>query len=153
MDKTHAQSIDLERSLDTAIISSNGDSLEKGPSSSDSFVHSSVAVPSRLARWNARIEKLGGLEVRGIARVPPEERHESSILGYARMAMLWFSMNVTVINFALGLLGPLVLNLGFVDSVMMLMFGSLVGSAVVAYMSIWGAQSGNRTMVCSHPAP
>ena len=152
MDKANAQSIDLERSLDAAVIFPNGNSLEKIPSSSDSSVHYPVTVPSRLAQWNARIERLGGLEVRGIARVPPEERHESSVLGYARMAMLWFSMNVTVLNCAVGLLGPLVLNLGFVDSVMMQMFGSLVGSAVVAYMSIWGAQSGNRTMVCSHSA-
>ena len=148
MDKTYAQSADLEKSMEAAVISPKSNSLEKGPSSSEYFVPSSVAVPSRLARWNTRIESLDGLEARGIARVPPEERQESSILGYAQMAILWFSMNMTVINLTVGLLGPLVLNLGFVDSVVTGMFGSLVGTAVPAYMSLWGAQSGNRTMVC-----
>ena len=148
MDKTNAQSIDLEKSMEAAVISAEDKPLEKCSTSSESFIHSSVAVSSRLARWNTWIEGLDGFEARGIARVPPEERYESSILGYAKMVVLWFSMNVTAMALALGFLGPLVLNLGFVDTVMTAVFGSLVGTVAVAYMSIWGAQSGHRTMVC-----
>lgn len=74
-------------------------------------------------------------------------------MGYAQMAILWFSANVTANNLAVGLLGPLVFELGFLDSAMMATFGSLIGSIPTAYMSIWGAQSGNRTMVGTFTAP
>ena len=147
MEKPNAQSIDLEKSIDTSVISPIGASLEKRTPSTESVAVFPLPVPNRLARWNARIENLAGLEARGIARVPPDERHESSVLGYAQMAMLWFSTNITANNLAVGLLGPLVFGLGFVDSVMMATFGSFLGAASTAYMSIWGAQSGNRTMV------
>ncbi len=106
-----------------------------------------VHFPPTIARWNAKIESLAGLEARGITRVLPEERHAGSLLGYLQIAALWFSANITANNLAVGLLGPLVFNLGFVDSAMCAVFGALVGSLPTAYMSIWGAQSGNRTMV------
>ena len=147
MDSPTAPSIDLERSLKVPSDSAKDHSLAEGKRSSESFVVSPVPEPSRLARWNARIEGLAGFEARGIARVPPEERQEGSIRGYAQMDLMWVSANVTANNLAIGLLGPLVFDLGFVDSVMMATFGALLGSAGTAYMSIWGAQSGNRTMV------
>lgn len=106
-----------------------------------------ITVPTKFQRWNARIEGLAGLEARGIMRVLPAERHAPSKLGYAQMAVVWFGANVVANNLAVGMLGPLLFNLGFVDSAMMATFGSFVGSIPTAYMSIWGAQSGNRTMV------
>ena len=151
MDQPNAQPIDLEKFIEPAVIPPESTSPEKHTNSSEQSVVSPMPVPGRLARWNARIEGLAGLEARGIARVPPDERHQGSFLGYAQMAMLWFSANVTANNLAVGLLGPLVFDLGFVDSVMMATFGALLGSAGAAYMSIWGAQSGNRTMVCWGP--
>ena len=78
----------------------------------------------------------------------PEERHGSSLSKDFQMGLLWFSANMTANILAVGFLGPLVFTLGFVDSAMCAVFGSLLGSVVAAYMSIWGAQSGNRTMVC-----
>ncbi|KAL9595592.1 MAG: hypothetical protein Q9219_006356 [cf. Caloplaca sp. 3 TL-2023] len=106
-----------------------------------------IPIPPKLSKWNQRIENLAGLEARGITRVLPEERHEASLLGYAQMAILWFSANVSANNLAVGMLGPLLFELGFLDSAMCSVFGILVGSLATAYMSIWGAQSGNRTMV------
>lgn len=152
--------------MDNAIVHSNADqdvekqaedsvttnrrknSIEKHTLSSVSDVVPSVLVPGKIAQWNTKIESLAGLEARGIARVPREERHKDSALNYAQMAILWFSVNVTANNLAIGLLGPLLFNLGFIDSAMMATFGCLLGSTPTAYMSIWGAQSGNRTMVC-----
>ena len=148
MKKTDAHSIDLEKSTEAQVITLEESSLDKGTLPPESFAVSSELVPGRLARWNTRIENLAGLEARGIARVPPEERHQSSVHGYAQMAVLWFSMNVTANNLAVGLLGPLVYELGFVDSVMMATFGSFLGAVSTAYMSTWSAPSGNRTMVC-----
>ena len=111
-----------------------------------------IPVPSKLRQLNDKIEGLAGLEARGIRRVLPEERHGNSPLGYAQMAIVWFSANVSANNLAAGFLGPLTFQLGFVDSAMMAVWGCLVGSLVTAYTSTWGPQSGNRTMVNSRIA-
>lgn len=127
--------------------------LEKSSANTDSIAASPPPpVPahqanSRFARFNARIESLAGLEARGIARVLPDERQPGSPAGYVQMALLWFSANLTANHLAVGLLGPLEFKLGFVDAALCAVFGALVGSLGTAYMSIWGAQSGNRTMV------
>lgn len=126
----------------------NGEILldEKDPTLSP-VTTAALPFPSKLGQLNARIESLAGLEARGIVRVEENERHGISWLGYLQMAIMWYSANITANNLAVGLLGPLVFGLGFKDSALMACFGSLVGSAFTAYMSIWGAQSGNRTMV------
>ena len=98
-------------------------------------------------KWFRSIESLRGLEARGITRVLPEERKAPSRTDYVQMSILWFSANVTANNLAVGLLGPLLFELGFLDSALIATFACFVGSLGPAYMSIWGAQSGNRTMV------
>ncbi|KAF7375764.1 Permease for cytosine/purines, uracil, thiamine, allantoin-domain-containing protein [Mycena sanguinolenta] len=100
-----------------------------------------------LKKWNIAIESLSGFEARGISRVPPHERRPPSLWDDISVALLWFSANISVNNLAVGLFGPLVFGLGFVDSAMCAVFGGLLGSMSTAYMSIWGPQSGNRTMV------
>lgn len=145
---------DLEKSGATLGIPSNSNfdgksTFETSATIANHTTH--TPVPTKLQIWNARIEGLAGLEARGIARVLPEERQAPSKLGYAQMAMVWFGANVVANNLTVGMLGPLLFNLGFVDSAMMATFGSFVGSIPTAYMSTWGAQSGNRTMVWSSP--
>lgn len=100
-----------------------------------------------FAKWNRKIENLAGIEARGITRVPSNEREAATTAHYAQMALIWFSANLTANNLALGLLGPLVFELGFTDSALCACFGALIGSVLTSYMSIWGAQSGNRTLV------
>jgi hypothetical protein len=106
-----------------------------------------VVLQSTLIKWNQKIENLAGLEARGITRVLPSERHGESLLGDFQMAFLWFSANITANNLAVGFLGPLLFELGFVDSALCAVFGGLVGCMMTAYMSMWGAPSGSRTMV------
>ena len=110
MYKPNAQSVDFQKSTEVLVITPRNNSLEQCMLSSEFVVVSSAPVPPRLARWNTRIEKLAGLEDRGTVRVLPEERHESSILGYAQMAILSFSKNVTAENVAISLLGPLLFD-------------------------------------------
>jgi len=107
-----------------------------------------ISLPPSIVRINDKIESLAGIEARGIKRVLPSERHGESLMGDFQMAFLWFSANITANNLAVGFLGPLLFELGFVDSAMCAVFGGLVGCIMTAYMSIWGAASGNRTMVC-----
>ncbi|KAL9577155.1 MAG: hypothetical protein Q9203_007565 [Teloschistes exilis] len=135
---------DIEKGTGVLEISSRSTSTENISSSEP---HAPIPIPPKLSKWNQRIESLSGLEARGIARVLPSERHGHSVMGYIQMSLLWFSANISANNLAVGLLGPLLFGLGFLDSAMCSVFGILVGSAATAYMSIWGAQSGNRTMI------
>jgi NCS1 nucleoside transporter family len=89
------------------------------------------------------------LEARGIQRVEPEERHDLRALGYTHAAVMWFSVNLAANNITLGMLGPAVFGLGFLDSCLLGVGGALVGSLVVAYIATFGPKSGNRTMIFS----
>jgi hypothetical protein len=89
------------------------------------------------------------LEARGIQRVEPDERQDLRLLGYFQIAIMWFSVNLAANNITLGMLGPAVFYLGFLDSCMLSIFGALVGSLVVAYVATFGPKSGNRTMIFS----
>lgn len=137
---------DIEKGTGVLEISSRSTSSAENISSEPL---APIPIPPNLSRWNQRIENLSGLEARGITRVLPHERHGASVMGYIQMSLLWFSANISANNLAVGLLGPLLFGLGFLDSAMCSVFGILIGSAATAYMSIWGAQSGNRTMVSS----
>lgn len=134
---------DVEKRADS--IQVVGDSSSKEEAGLDP----TIPVPSFLRQLNERIEGLAGFEARGITRVPPEERQPPSLASDIQVALLWFSANVSVNNLAVGLFGPLVFGLGFLDSAMCAVFGGLIGSLSTSYMSIWGPQSGNRTMVRS----
>lgn len=112
-----------------------------------SSVHESTSG-GILARWNAKIENLAGLEVRGITRVLPEERHAvGGWPAYQHMFMLWFGMNLCALVVIPGFFGPLVFNLGWVDCVCIVIFASALGSCGPAYMATFGPVSGCRSMV------
>ncbi len=106
-----------------------------------------IHVPDNVSRWNKAIESIRGLEARGITRVLSHEREAPSSAGYVQMVIMWYSANITLNNLAVGFLGPLLFDLGFLDSAMIVTFACLVGSLGPAYMAIFGPQSGNRTMV------
>lgn len=89
------------------------------------------------------------IESRGIQRVPPTQRHTTSHLGLTQILMLWFSINLTANNTTLGMLGPTVFYLPFLDSCLCAVLGMLVGCLPVAYIATFGPRSGNRTMVLS----
>ena len=78
----------------------------------------------------------------------PEEKQDGAVMGYLQMFTLWFSINVVVNNLAVGFLGPLVLNLGWVDCVCLVIFANALSACGAAYTGTFGPQSGNRTMVC-----
>ena len=130
-----------------AVSSSPSSDEEAAVQSRNGIPPPELPVPSKLRRFNARIEGLAGFEARGITRVLPEERQPPSLSDDLQVAIMWFSANLSLNNLAAGMLGPLLLELGFLDCAMLAVFGAFVGSVTTAYMSIWGPQSGNRTMV------
>jgi NCS1 nucleoside transporter family len=122
---------------------------EKGSSSSaEGTAPPKGGALATLRRINNAIEGLSGFEARGITRVPPDGRQPPSLLADLQVAILWFGANISANNMTTGLFGPLIFGLGFKDSVMCALIGGFLGSASTSYMSIWGPQSGNRTMVC-----
>ncbi|KAK3067364.1 Vitamin B6 transporter [Teratosphaeriaceae sp. CCFEE 6253] len=138
-EESHPYTTDVEKG--------SHDPTSPSPPSSAGPHHDDVGTHGTLQRWNARIEGLAGFEARGMARVPEDERQAPSAMGLLQMLLLWFSANITTNNLAVGLTGPLVFGLGFNDSAMCVVIGVLLGAMSTAYMSIWGAASGNRTMV------
>lgn len=106
-----------------------------------------LPLNGKLAYWNAKVEGLAGLEARGITRVLPEEKHDGGRQDYLQMFALWFSMNLVAMNIIPGLLGPLVFQLGWVDCVCIVIFANALSSCAAAYISTFGPESGNRTMV------
>jgi len=86
-------------------------------------------------------------EERGIRRVEPSERHDLRTLGFTQVFILWFSINLAANNITLGMLGPVVFSLGFLDASLCAVFGMLVGCLPVAYTAAMGPRSGNRTMI------
>ncbi|KAF2186703.1 purine-cytosine permease FCY21 [Zopfia rhizophila CBS 207.26] len=109
----------------------------------------STLVGKLQLRWKTFEQQLVAynLEARGIQRVQPDERHDLRSLGYTQIAILWFSINLAANNITLGMLGPAVFGLGFLDSSLCAVFGMLVGCLAVAYIATFGPWSGNRTMI------
>ncbi|KAF2477184.1 uncharacterized protein BDR25DRAFT_276918 [Lindgomyces ingoldianus] len=136
--------------MDEKVVRVNDPNHEEGVDLSNlqsSSSPKSTGLGSRFQRWNARIESLSSFEARGIARVPSDKREATSHVALVQMVLLWFSANITINNLAVGLLGPLLFKLGFLDSSLCAVFGAALGGVSTAYMATWGAASGCRTMV------
>lgn len=121
--------------------------LPVSPIQSTEKSHPQLSTRSRLRKWNTRIESFSGFEQGDLTRITSDQRHAPSFVGYVQMLLLWLSANVSINNLAVGLLGPLLFELGFLDSSLCAVFGAALGAVSTAYMSIWGPQSGCRTMV------
>ncbi|KAI5459714.1 permease for cytosine/purines, uracil, thiamine, allantoin-domain-containing protein [Mariannaea sp. PMI_226] len=138
---------------DVELATEKGATVSSTPSAADdnTTVDQPVTTAAREGfSWralNERIESLAGIESRGIDRVPTEERQPSSHAADLQVAVLWFSANLSLNNLATGLFGPLIFGLGFLDSALLAVFGTILGAASTAYMATWGPASGNRTMV------
>lgn len=114
---------------------------------------------SPVGRCVNKLSRLSGFETRGIERVEVHERHPPGPNDYHRIFMLWLSSFLTGNNILVGLYGPSRYGLDWHDAVWCAVFGGILGSVGVAYMSTLGPRSGNRTLVrilqdphcCIHP--
>jgi NCS1 nucleoside transporter family len=87
------------------------------------------------------------LEHRGVQRVLPEERQPATIVSYIQSLALWESVNIAAVNITLGMLAPVLFGLSFKDASLCAVAASILGSAAVAYIVLWGPRSGCRTLV------
>jgi len=115
----------------------------------DGTRHLTSSEGGKQGYWATRMEKMLGVEARGITRVLSHEKKASRPLhDYFQMFSLWFSINLQAVNLVIGLFGPLVFGLGWVDCVCIVIFANALASCGPAYLSTFGPESGNRTMVC-----
>ncbi|KAL2819362.1 permease for cytosine/purines, uracil, thiamine, allantoin-domain-containing protein [Aspergillus cavernicola] len=108
------------------------------------------AAPRKLASCLKKVENQlveYSLEARGIERVQEHERiPKLTWISYLQVFLLWMSVNLAANNITLGMLGPAVYGLSFMDSALCAVFGALVGSISSSWMATWGPISGIRTM-------
>ncbi|KAL3450589.1 permease for cytosine/purines, uracil, thiamine, allantoin-domain-containing protein [Aspergillus insuetus] len=109
------------------------------------------SVPTRLTSCLKKLENQlveYSLEARGIERVQEHERiPKLTWVSYLQVFLLWMSVNLAANNITLGMLGPAVYGLSFMDSALCAVFGALVGATAASWMATWGPISGIRTMV------
>ncbi|KAE8144919.1 permease for cytosine/purines, uracil, thiamine, allantoin-domain-containing protein [Aspergillus avenaceus] len=108
-------------------------------------------MPPRIASFVRKFESQlveYNLEARGIERVQQNERMKNLTWGsYLQALLLWVSINLAANNITLGMLGPVVYGLSFLDSALCAVLGVLVGAVAASWMATWGPVSGIRTMV------
>lgn len=124
-------------------IAPNGPVTE-GPDRDDDESTLSETKLSLLAR---RVEKLTGIEARGIHRVREHEKTAKTTLSFIQIVLLWLSINTAAQNITLASIGQSVYGLGFLDAALCSVFGGILGSIPAAYTATWGPISGNRTLV------
>ncbi|KAI4521130.1 hypothetical protein K525DRAFT_285282 [Schizophyllum commune Loenen D] len=123
---------DPSRSVHEARIADLNDDVPRGK------LRSLWTLVEKLDRW--------GVEARGIERVMPDERSQSSPLVCFWM---WLAANMTISTFSLGTLSASVFELGLRDAVLTILFFNLLTSIPAAYFSTWGPKLGLRQLTIS----
>ncbi|KIK56239.1 hypothetical protein GYMLUDRAFT_247991 [Collybiopsis luxurians FD-317 M1] len=99
------------------------------------------------ALWHiVRILDKYGVEARGIERVPPNQRTQTSPLAPFWM---WLAANMTITTFSIGTLSKSIFFLGFKEAALTITFFNLLCTIPVAYFSTWGAKLGLRQLTLS----
>ena len=83
-----------------------------------------------------------GVEQRGIERVPEDERTDTGFKALLNVSTMWFSANLVVAAFALGLLAQSVFGLGVADAMLVILFFNLIGITPVCFFSTFGPKFG-----------
>ena len=149
-----------------AIPSLISEDLETGIEKDGMAVDTSIDRLNQSAQAHASTEPTGSLgrlklywsqlerqlikynvEARGAQRVEPHETHAQTWKDHTQAFLMWVSVNLAAVNITLGMLAPTVYYLSFQDATLCAVFGSLLGSLVVAYIATWGPVSGNRTLI------
>lgn len=102
---------------------------------------------SRFQKGIAIFSRVSGVEARGIERVADDERQTPLPDTYTRIFLLWLSSALTGNNIIVGLYGPSLYGLDWTQATVCATLGVVLGSMCVGYMSTYGPQSGNRTLV------
>ncbi|CAG8427253.1 unnamed protein product [Penicillium salamii] len=145
-------STDIEKAYNQPPDTHDHFNLDKSTSASTSEASDLVKpapIPEPQSIWQKCIASLKGGENRGIERIPPEEREPVTSSTTLHMFLMWFSMTLATNNIVVGSMGTLVLGLSFKDAALCGVFGCLLGTTIIGYISTWGPKSGNRTLIAA----
>lgn len=135
-DRRHGSSIGDKDHLEPVVL------IESVGHERDDQQNRKGKVPTKLQQY---VDNLG-FEERGIERVLPTERTDMSI---SKIGTMWMSANMTISTFAIGALAHPVFNLGFVDTVLTIVFVNFLSILPVCFFSTLGPRFGLRQMVLS----
>ncbi|KAH0562286.1 hypothetical protein GP486_003017 [Trichoglossum hirsutum] len=129
------------------------------------YVDDSGAVPEESFEVGdsvyAKLQRVAGrfnIEQRGIERVPENERTDlHGLINVGTMVIdplistmtAWLAANMVVSSFAIGALANPVFGLGFVDTILTILFFNILGILPVCFWSTFGPKFGLRQMVLS----
>ncbi|KUI74150.1 Purine-cytosine permease fcyB [Cytospora mali] len=107
-------------------------------------------VLAKLRGWEAALDKKIGVETHGISRRRPEDRDPAyaSWSNQAVMFLMWMSATTNLSCFATGFLGW-ELGLDLNRSIVIIIFSSLIGSAVTGWCATLGPGTGLRQVSIS----
>ncbi|KAG0707996.1 cytosine-purine permease [Suillus ampliporus] len=85
-----------------------------------------------------------GIETRGIAPVPVEERLDTR---WYQMFFIWFSSIMNILAFSTGTAGPAFFALGVRDSIAIIVVVNLVSCFLPGFFAVFGPKLGMRAMI------
>ncbi|CUS25200.1 LAQU0S34e00166g1_1 [Lachancea quebecensis] len=114
--------------------------------SQEGFEYVKLTSKNRCFAFMDAINAKLGTETKGIEPTTEDERNDASLLNAASM---WFSANMVIAAFSVGVLGPIVFGLNFWGCVIAVVVFAFLGVLPVAFYSIFGAELGLRQMILS----
>ncbi|KAG8972568.1 hypothetical protein FRC05_009801 [Tulasnella sp. 425] len=96
--------------------------------------------------WGSKwlLVRLLDVESRGILPTLPKERTDPQ---FYKVFFIWLSANCNILSFSAGTVGPLVFELGFRDSALVIFGFNVIGCLLPGYFSTFGPKTGMRQMV------
>lgn len=136
---------------DEKLAATTVDAHSRGPSPTDSdhvvydgtVVKQDNGILSRLRNLEAAMDRKLGIESEAIDRKLPEDRKPQPWHAQLNMALLWASGTMNVSCFATGFLGW-EFGLDFTQSMVVIVFASLLGASISGFCATFGAKMGLR---------
>lgn len=104
------------------------------------------AIASRYGRFHGFFKRLlaMGVEVRGVERVPEDERTDRNFMN---SLFMWFSVNTVLTTVPIGALAQAYFTLTLPHAIGVIMGFAAIGCLLPAFIATLGPQTGLRTMV------
>ncbi|BCS28515.1 purine-cytosine permease family protein [Aspergillus puulaauensis] len=104
---------------------------------------SKAKIPRVPERWLSRIANWG-VELRGVAPVPIEERTDTRFIN---VFFVWFTLSTNLLPIITGMVGTFVMGMSLRDAALVILFFNVLCTIPPAYFSTFGSRTGLRQML------
>ncbi|CEN61062.1 hypothetical protein ASPCAL07729 [Aspergillus calidoustus] len=94
-------------------------------------------------KWLSRITNWG-IELRGVAPIPLEERTDSRFIN---VFFVWFTLSTNLLPIITGMVGTFVMGMSLRDASLVILFFNMLCTVPPAYFSTFGSRTGLRQML------